>query len=138
MLKREIKFKDVDGDDQVGTFLFNLSKPELLEMEVEHKEGMVEMIKQIIKTEDKKELLAQFKKIILLAYGERSEDGKRFIKSEELRVGFSQTGAYEVLFMELATDDGKAVEFLNAIIPRDMLGDQDKPTGPPPIPSATT
>lgn len=139
MLKRPITYEDLDGNEVTEEFYFNLSKPELVDMEVEHKQGFKEMIEGIIKTNDRKGLVDEFKKIVLLTYGVRSEDGKRFIKSDQLREEFSQMPAYEALFMELATNEGAAVEFLTGVLPRDLRGDMSKiassPTPPtPPIP----
>lgn len=149
MLKREITYEDFDGEEVTEVFYFNISKPELVELEVENKEGMEATIQKIIKTEDNKTLVQLFKRLILLAYGQKSEDGKRFIKSEQLAEEFSQTAAYSTLFMELASDDGAAVKFIQGILPRDMRGDIEKavettndPTAtksvPPPPPSKPT
>lgn len=123
MLKRDITYENFDGEQVTETFYFNLSKPELLELQVEYKQGFVEMIQEIIKTEDTRELVRQFKQLILLAYGIKTPDGKRFIKTEELKQEFSQTGAYNTLFMELAMDDKAAAIFIQGILPRDMAGD---------------
>lgn len=143
MLKRSIKYEDFNGNEVTEDFYFNISKPELIDLEVEHAEGFKEMIEKIIATNDRKGLIEQFKKIVLLAYGEKSDDGKRFVKNEWIREGFSQTPAYETLFMELATNDEAAVEFLTGVLPRDLRGEMDKiksapPTGPvPPTPPTT-
>lgn len=147
MLIRPIKFEDLDGNEVTENFHFNLSKPELIEMEVEHEGGFKFMIEKIIGTNDRKGLIEQFKKLILMTYGVRSDDGKRFVKSDQLREEFTQTPAYEVLFMELATDDGAAIAFLNGVLPRDMRGTVDQvakemasaaPAGPtPPTPPQT-
>lgn len=129
MLKREIKYEDFDGNDTSDVFYFNLSKPELIELEVEYPEGFGGMIQRIIETKDSKELIRQFKDLVLLAYGEKSADGKRFVKNEELRKQFSETAAYQALFIELATSDNAAIEFLKGILPKDFtVKEQDKPT----------
>jgi hypothetical protein len=64
--------------------------------------------------------VSEFKKIVLLSYGEKTPDGKRFVKNDEIREAFSQTAAYDTLFMELATDDKAAADFIKGIMPRDM------------------
>jgi hypothetical protein len=120
MLKREITFEDFDGNVQTEVFYFNMSKAELIEMEVEKKEGFVDWIKQIVETEDRKAMIGAFKDIVLRAYGVKSDDGKRFIKTPEVALEFSQTNAYSALFMELATDDGAAATFINGIMPKDL------------------
>jgi hypothetical protein len=122
MLKREIRYEDFDGNMTSGIFYFNLSKPEIIELEVGYAQGFGAMLQSIVESQDKKEIVAKFKEIVLMAYGIKSDDGKRFIKSEQLREEFSQTAAYAELFMELATDADKAVVFLNGILPREFRG----------------
>lgn len=123
MLKREIVYEDWDGNKAVEICYFNLTKPELIDMEVEHDDqrGFAAFLEKIVETKDQKELIRQFKKIVLMAYGVKSEDGKRFIKSDQLREEFSQTAAYPALFMELATNDMAAVDFFRAVMPKDMM-----------------
>lgn len=125
MLKRSITYEDFDGEMVTEEFMFHLSKPELIELDVEHKEGLGMMLDKIIKAKNHKELLEQFKKIILLSYGEKSQDGKHFVKNDELREAFSHHAAYPVLFMELATDDDIAADFLKGVLPKDLVGDID-------------
>ena len=117
MIKETIKYTDYKGNERQEDFYFNLSKPELLEMELSTKGGMSEYIDKIIKAQNKEELIKWFKIMILKAYGEKSEDGRRFIKSDELSEAFSQTAAYEKFYMELVNDSEKASEFVNGIIP---------------------
>lgn len=144
MLKRDITYEDFDGNQITETFYFNVSKPELIELEVEVKDGFSAWMQKIIKAEDYQTIIKEFKRLVLFAYGEKSEDGKRFIKSDQLREEFSQTNAYNVLFMELAQDDGKASEFVLGIMPKDMAPDIQKqiaeatkdPTAPAPTPNA--
>ena len=126
MLKRPITYVDYNGDQVTDVFYFNISKPELIEMEVEHEKGLKAFIEKIIETKDHKRLMALFKELILLTYGIKSEDGKRFIKNEQLKIDFSQTEAYNVLFMELALDAEAAATFLKGIMPKDMVGEIDK------------
>lgn len=119
MLKKNIKYTDYNGVERDEDFLFNLSKAEIMEMQMTTTGGLAEMIQNIIKAQDTPSIIKIFKDIILKAYGEKSADGKRFIKSQELSDAFSQTEAYSTLFMELATDDVKAAEFINGIVPAD-------------------
>lgn len=117
MLKKAITYEDFNGQERIETFCFHLSKAELVELEMSHEDGLSKALKRIIAAENNKELIAEFKNIILTAYGVQSEDGRRFIKSQELRDEFVSTEAYSVLFMELVTDTGAAIEFINGIIP---------------------
>lgn len=120
MLKRDITYTDYNDEKVTDTFYFNITKSEVIELEVGHKGGLEEFIKKVIRTEDHQGLIAEFKRIILLAYGERSDDGKRFIKTQELKNEFAQTAAFDALFMELATSDGAAADFIKGVLPSDM------------------
>lgn len=124
MISKNIKYTDYNGIEREEKFLFNLSKAELMEMELGTTGGLTEIIKKIIETKDQPSIIKIFKELVLKAYGEKSADGKRFIKMDEngqpLYRQFAETEAYSVLFMELATDDTKAAEFVNGIIPADV------------------
>lgn len=117
MLKKKIKYTDYNGVEREETFYFNLNKAEVAEMELEVKGGLSAVIERIVETDDRPKLIAIFKNLILKAYGVKSDDGKRFIKNQELRDEFEQTEAYAELFMELASDTDAATEFVNGIIP---------------------
>lgn len=118
MLKKTITYTDYDGVERTEDFFFNLSKAEIAEMELSSAGGMEKLIQQIAMTQDRKRLIDLFKTIILKSYGEKSLDGRRFIKSEELSQAFSQTEAYSELFMQLATNTEMASEFINGIMPK--------------------
>ena len=118
MLKKTITYVDYNGTERKEDFYFNLSKAEIMEMEMGTTGGMVEMINRIVAAQDAPAIIDVFKKMILKAYGEKSADGKRFIKTPEMAESFSQTEAYSVLFMELATDAEAAAAFVNGIIPK--------------------
>lgn len=117
MLKKTITFTDYNGNSRTEDFYFNLTKAEITEMEMGTTGGMAEMIKRIVAAQDAPAIIEVFKKLILKAYGVKSPDGRRFIKSKELSEEFSQTEAYSELFMELAQDAEKAAEFVNGIVP---------------------
>lgn len=120
MLKREITYTDFNDQKCTEVFYFNLSKPEVMEMLVEPDEGLDKWLERILATNNNRELLAQFQKIILSSYGERSGDGKRFIKTPEAKAEFAQTAAYDALFGELTTDEKAAADFVIGIVPSDL------------------
>lgn len=120
MLKKEIAYTDYNGVERKETFYFNLSKAEIMEMELTTVGGFAEMIQKIVDAQDAPSIIKTFKDLVLKSYGEKSPDGKRFIKTEELRDSFEQTEAYSTLFMELATNADAASEFVNGIIPADL------------------
>lgn len=119
MLKKTITYDDYNGNERSEDFYFNLSKAEVLEMEMSTTGGLSEMARKIIAAQDTPALIKLFKDFVLKAYGEKSADGKRFMKSEEITTAFSQTEAYTQLFMELATNADAAAKFFNGIVPSD-------------------
>jgi len=120
MLKKTIKYTDYNGSERTEDFYFNLSKAEIMEMEMSTTGGLTEMISKIVAAQDAPAIIKIFKDLVLRAYGEKSPDGKRFIKSDEITTAFSQTEAYSNLFMELAFDADAASNFVNGIIPKDL------------------
>jgi len=126
MLKRNIIYTDFNGQEVYETYYFNLAKHELIELELSESGGFGETLNAIIEAKDNKTLVALFKNIILQSYGQKSEDGKRFVKNAQLREEFSQTAAFDSLFMELATNDNAAIEFIRGVIPADIVPELDK------------
>ena len=124
MLKKTITYTDFNDVERTEDFYFNLTKAEIMEMEMSVPGGLGGMIQKIVSAQDAPALIKLFKELILTAYGEKSADGKRFIKKDEhgyrLSEAFAQTEAYSILFMELATDDKAASEFITKIIPIDV------------------
>lgn len=120
MLKKTITYTDYNGVERTEDFYFNLSKSEVIEMEMGTNGGYAEMIRKIVDAQDMPSIIKIFKDLVLKAYGEKTPDGKRFVKSEEISEAFAQTEAYSNLFMELATDSKAAADFVNGIIPNDI------------------
>lgn len=138
MLKKTISYTDFNGDPAEEDYFFHLSKAELVELEMSQEGGMSEWMQKIIVAQDNKSLIAEFKNIILSSYGQRSPDGRRFIKSQDLRNEFESTEAYSTLFMGLVTDTDSAVEFINGVIPQDMAQEVAKVAETTTSPAALT
>lgn len=117
MLKKTITFPDYNGVERTEDFYFNLSKAEVMEMEMSTTGGLAETIQKIVAAQDAPAIIRIFKELVLKAYGEKSPDGRRFVKSEDISAAFAQTEAYSILFMELATDADSASKFVNGIVP---------------------
>ena len=117
MLKKTFTYTDYNGVERTEDHYFNLSKAELMEMELSTTGGLAEMINKIVAAQDAPAIVKVFKELVLKAYGQKSPDGRRFIKSKELADEFSQTEAYSQLVMELATDADAAAKFVNGIVP---------------------
>ena len=117
MLKKTITYTDYNNVERTEDFYFNLTKAELMEMEMGAVGGLSGMIEKIVSAKDAPAIIKVFKELVLKAYGEKSADGKRFIKSKEISDAFAHTEAYSQLFMELATDADAASKFVNGIAP---------------------
>ena len=135
MLKKTIEYVDYNGVARKEDHWFNLSKAELMEMELGTTGGFAEMIQKVINAQDTPSLIKIFKDLILHAYGEKSPDGKRFMKvvnGVRLSDAFAESEAYVSLFMELATDADAATKFVNGIIPADVANEAAKSAIPAP------
>lgn len=125
MIKRTVTYTNFDGVEVKEDLYFHLSKAEMTEMEVSIPGGLGNAIQTIIKSGDNGELLKLFKTIILKAYGVKSEDGRRFIKTDRLIEEFVQTEAYSELFMSLLQSDDGAAAFIKGIMPPDVVKQAD-------------
>ena len=126
MLVKTITFKDYFGNERTQDFYFNLNESELTDMNLMVKGGLERQIKNIIATQDQPKLIEYFKSVILASYGKISEDGIRFIKSKELSTEFSQTDAFNKLYMELVSDADKAADFINGVVPQELADEANK------------
>lgn len=120
MLRKTITYTDFNGNERTEDFYFNLTKAELTEMEMVTDGGLTNKLQRIVDTNDTKSMIDTFKDIICRSYGVKSEDGKRFVKNDELRNAFVQSEAYSELFMELVTDPEASAAFINGIIPQGL------------------
>ncbi len=121
MFKKQITYENFNGEEVTEVLYFNLTEAELLELELTHPGGYSDYLNRIIEAKDRATLVSIFKELILLAYGEKSPDGRSFMKSPEISHAFQCTNAYNVLFMELATNDEAAAAFANGVVPKALL-----------------
>ena len=119
MISKTVTYKDFNGTERTETFYFNFTKAEILDMETGITGGLSGMIQKIIDTKDVPTIMATFKKLVIDSYGEKSADGRRFIKSKEVKDAFTETEAYSQIYMELSTNAEMAGIFANGIIPAD-------------------
>lgn len=129
MLKKTITYTDYDGLERTEEFRFNLTKAELMDMELTTVGTFSKLMQKIIDEKDMVRLAKYFKELILKSYGVKSDDGKRFIKSPELSEAFSQTEAYSELYMELLGNSEYAVEFIQQVMPKDLDQNEVVPAG---------
>ena len=120
MLKKTIKYTDYNGNEREEDFMFNLDEAELMEMELATTGGLSATIEKIVKEQDTAKIIEMFKNIVLKSYGKVSDDGRRFIKNDEVREAFEQNPAFDQIYIELVTNADYAAEFLTAIMPSDF------------------
>jgi hypothetical protein len=126
VLKKTITYKDFNDEEVTEDFYFHLSKSELITIELSHQGGLAESLRKIVASEDGKAIITEFSSIILGAYGQRSPDGRRFIKNQDLRDEFATSQAYDALFVELVTDTDAAIAFINGIVPSGLVEEAAK------------
>ena len=120
MLKKTATYKDLNGKERTETFYFHYFESEIMDMEMSEEGGLAERIQRIIDAKDQPSLLKVIKKFVIDAYGVKSDDGRRFDKSQEVKDAFLQCPAYSKIYMELLTDDKLAADFVNQVVPEDM------------------
>lgn len=123
MLKRDVTYEDFNGEKKTETFYFNLSRTEMIELEAKYPGGFSDNLKKVAASNDNTLMFVEFKKVILLAYGIKSEDGRRFVKTDENRDEFSQTAAFDALMTEVSTNENLLLEFLNGVFPKDVVAE---------------
>lgn len=126
MYKCALTYEDFDGNSITEDFYFNLTKAEIIELEAEWEGGLQGTLDRLTKANDVKALVEMFKGLIAKTYGQRSEDGKRFRKTPDILGDFMDTNAYSEMFIKLATDSDFAAEFVNGIMPRDLMAEAKK------------
>lgn len=129
MIKKTVTYTDFNGNERTEDFYFNLTQFELAELDLGVSGvsgGLLGLLKQIVREKDQRQIVEYFKKIVLMSYGEKSVDGRRFIKSEEIRNGFAPTEAFSKIYMELAQDADAAAAFVNGIMPKEVVEEAKK------------
>lgn len=126
MLKKTVTYEDYNGNTRTEDLYFFLSKSELMQIELSTPGGFAKKLENIVQNHDGKEITETFREIILSAYGEKSDDGRSFVKKRngvKLSEAFEQTEAFNQLFTELLLDPNKAAAFINGIMPKDLMED---------------
>lgn len=120
MIKKTVTYKDLNGKERTETFYFHYFESEIMDMEMSEEGGLAERIQRIIDAKDQASLLKVIKKFVVDAYGIKSDDGRRFIKNQDVKDAFVECPAYSKIYMELLTNDELAAEFVNKVVPEDM------------------
>ena len=120
MYQKTVTYEDYKGNTRTEDFYFNLNKAELVELELSTKGGLTVMMDRIIAAQDNATLFKIFKDLVSKSYGVLSDDGRKFVKNQEVLDDFMQTEAYSIIFSELATNAEAAAEFFNNVIPQNL------------------
>ena len=121
MIKKTVTYKDFDGNERTEDFYFHLTEQELTEWELSVDGGLSGVLTRIVNSSDNKTMIEIFKSLLVKSYGEKTPDGRGFIKNDTVLNNFIYTQAFSDLYMELATDDKKAAEFVNGIMPAGII-----------------
>lgn len=120
MIKKTVTYTDYNGVERTESFYFHFSEAEILDMEMSTEGGFAERVQRIVDAKQQTELLKVIKQFVYDAYGVKSDDGKRFIKNDEVKTAFIESPAYSKIFMEMLGDDKIAAEFVNGVVPANM------------------
>lgn len=118
-------YKDFNGTERKETVYFDLNQSEIIGLEIDSEKGLSEYLQEISDAKNAKEMMRFFTNTLYKAYGEKSADGRRFVKSKELSDAFTQTVIYQDIYAELLTNAEFASKFINSIMP-DMGALADK------------
>ena len=121
MIQKTITYTDFDGNERTEDFYFHLTEQELTEWELSVDGGLSGVLTRIMKSKDDRKTMELFKEILMKSYGVKTPDGRGFIKNQEVLDNFKYTQAFSDLYMELATDDKAAAEFINGILPKNLV-----------------
>lgn len=130
MHKETVTYSDYNGIERTEDFYFNLTEAEIAEMEYSETGSFTERLTKVVASKDQPSLIRIFKSFLLDSYGVRSDDGRRFMKSDAIRESFVQNPAYSILFMKFARDDKAAAAFVNGVMPRKLEENNVRPINP--------
>lgn len=120
MLKKTITYEDYNGKERTEDFYFHLSKPAVINLEYSVPGGLSNFVDRAVKRGDEKDLLDLINIFITKSYGQKSDDGKRFIQNDEVLQAFLESPAYEEFLFETLSSSKSATEFINGIMPKDL------------------
>ena len=121
MIKKTITYTDYNGTVRTEPYYFGLTKAELLDMEIYTDGGLENMLQTITDAKDVKKIIDTFKSIVQKSYGVKSPDGKQIVKNKETLDAIMSSPAYSDLIVSLLSDVNEASEFINGILPSDII-----------------
>ena len=126
MYKKKITYTDYNGQERTEDFYFNLSRSELIMLESTTPGGYAAMLQRIIDSKDQRQLMNEFTNLIKMSYGVKSDDGKHFVKNDEIVNEFLNSAAFDQMFLEFFTEENAASDFANGVLPSSMNNDIDR------------
>jgi hypothetical protein len=130
MFTDKITYQNFNGEEETEEFFFHLSASDIARIELMHqglgKTGMIDELNRIIKKQNGAEIIAAFEGFVKDSYGIKSDDGRRFIKTDEVYQEFRSSGAYDVFFLKLVTDAEFGAKFINGLLPEDLRAQAEK------------
>lgn len=116
MLKQRVKYEGFDGEIVEEDLYFNLTRMDLIELNDRYEsKDMAAYMDKIVKEKNIKELYKVLKDIVLMAYGVKSEDGKRFIKNQTVKDEFAESLAFSQLIEDFHETDTAMSDFVTGI-----------------------
>lgn len=125
MIKEKIKLTDWEGNPREETWCFHLTDSDIVDWELSESGGLSKLIEKISETQDVPKLKDLYREVILKSVGKIDTDGRRFRRTDEIREEFLETGAFDVIFMKLLTEEGAGAAFINGLV-SDKLRDAMK------------
>lgn len=126
MFKKTVTYRDFNDVERTEEYFFHLSTTEVLKLEKNKDGSLSEQLEKIQRDEDEAAMLDMITKLVLLAYGEKSEDGRRFVKSDKLVEEFTETEAYSQIFLDIMTNENELIDFITGILPKEMSQEVQK------------
>lgn len=135
MIKRTVTYEDFNGVTHTEDLYFNLTKTEMSKIVLEEakfdpdgnqdEESMnafSDRLREIGRSGDGKKIIDMFEWLLKISYGEKSEDGRRFVKNDEVYEDWRYSASYDQFWQDLMlSETGDMVEFINGIIPADLM-----------------
>lgn len=121
MITREITYTDYNGDEQTEKYYFDLTIPEMLELSFSSAGDIQSTLERLSNSRKVGEIFNIIQTLIFKSVGVKSDDGKRFVKNEEVLNDFKQSRGYEAFLMKMMQDTKYASKFIEQLIPQDRI-----------------
>lgn len=126
MLKKRITYTNFEDEEVTETFYFNLTKADLMEMEVSKRGGLNGYIERIQETNDAGLVFEELKSLMSRSVGRLAPDGRGFSRSQQIRDEFMNSEAFSNFILEMLTDPQLAAEFIQGLIPKNIESEVDR------------